>query len=329
MITTRSKAVEGAARMTAAVAILVCGNALSQTAAQSSWPTKPVRWVVPYAPGGPTDVVSRIVAPGLAERIGQSVIIENRTGAAGNVGTEAVMKSAPDGHTLVYVVPAVIMNPFFFKSSPDPQALAPVIRVVSVSMVMLASSNFAPKSVAEVIALARAKPGTVSCGSAGGVPTVACELLRVHAESDMIMVMYKGQGPALNALMGGEINLLFDSVSTAMPSIKAGRTRPIATLGAKRGSGAFAMLPTIADTIPGFEFTIWHALMAPAATPRDILARINREVAGALSQPEIHQRLTDAGFEIADNSLEEFEALYRSETAKYTKALRDAGIKPE
>lgn len=325
MTATRSKAVGVAAGL--AVAVLVCADALAQTAARSSWPTKPVRWVVPYAPGGPTDVVSRIVAPGFAERIGQSVIIENRTGAAGNVGTETVMKSVPDGHTLVYVVPAVIMNPFFLRSSPDPQALAPVVRVVSVSMVMLASSNFAPRSVAEVIALARAKPGTVSCGSAGGVPTVACELLRVHAGSDMIMVMYKGQGPALNALMGGEINLLFDSVSTAMPSIKAGRTRPIATLSA--GSGAFANLPTVANTIPGFEFTIWHALMAPAATPRDILTRINREVAGALSQPAIHQRLTDAGFEIVDNTLEEFEALYRSETVKYTKALRDAGIKPE
>lgn len=325
MITTRSMAVT----LATAVATSVCGTVFSQASAQATWPTKPVRWVVPYPPGGPTDTVSRVISPGLAERIGQPVIIENRVGAGGNVGTEAVMKSAPDGHTLIYVVPAVIMNPFFLKASPDPLQLAPVIRTVSMTLVMLASSNFAPKTVAEVIALARSKPGTVSCGSAGGVPTLACELLRIHAGADMIMVPYKGQGPALNALMGGEINLMFDTASTALPPIKAGRARPIATLGAQRGSGAFAHLPTVAETVPGFEFTTWHALMAPLATPRPVLARVNREIAGALAQPAIHQRLTGAGFDIPDNTPEQFDAFYRGEVAKYTKALREAGIKPE
>ena len=301
-------------------------SALAQTAA---WPTKPVHWVVPYAPGGPTDVVSRILAPKLSERVGQPVIVENRVGAAGNVGTEMVSKSTPDGHNLVYVVPAVIMNPFFLKASPNPRDLAPVIQLVNLSMVMLASSNFAPKTVAEIVALAKSKPGTVSCGSAGGVPTVACELLRSYAQTEMIMVMYKGQGPALNALMGGEINLMFDGISTATSPIKAGRARPIATLNAKSGSGPFGNLPAVAETIPGFEFTIWHGMMAPLSTPREVLSKINRKISAVLNQPDVNKRLTDAGFGIAGGPLEEFEDIFRKETVKYEKVLKDAGVKPE
>jgi len=314
-----------AAAACAAMLLGVCAHA--QTA--GTWPSKSVRWVVPYAPGGPTDVVSRVLAPKLAERIGQSVMVENRVGAAGNIGAELVAKAAPDGHTVLYVVPAVIMNPFFFKSSPDPRELAPVIQVVNLSMVLLANAGFAPKTVAEIIALAKAKPGTVSCGSAGGVPTVACELLRSHAQAEMIMVMYKGQGPALNALMGGEINLLFDGTSTAAGPVKAGRAHPIASLNSKGGSTAFGNLPAVSDTIPGFEFTIWHGMMAPAATPRDILVQVNREVAAVLGLPEVRKRLTDVGFEVVGGSVEDFENLFKGETVKYGKVLKEVGIKPE
>jgi tripartite-type tricarboxylate transporter receptor subunit TctC len=294
-----------------------------------AWPSKPVHWVVPYAPGGPTDVVSRIIAPKLSERVGQPVIVENRVGAAGNIGTEAVARSAPDGHTLVYVVPAVIMNPFFIKASPDPASLVPVIRTVNLSMIMLGAANFPPDTVAEIIAQARAKPGTVSCGSAGGVPTVACELLKYHAGADMIMVMYKGQAPALNALMGGEINLIFDNASTAAAAVRAGRARPIATLNASRGTGQFSNLPTVSDTLPGFEFTIWHGVMAPAATPHETVARINREIGAVLAQPDVAKRLSDAGYEVAGGSPEDFERTFRAETDKYAKVLKATGVKAQ
>jgi tripartite-type tricarboxylate transporter receptor subunit TctC len=313
------------AAIAAALALLVS----SGWASAQAWPSKPLRWVVPYAPGGPTDVVSRVIAPKLSEQIGQPVIVENRVGAAGNIGTDAVARSPADGHTLVYVVPAVIMNPFFFKASPDPASLVPVIQTVNLSMVMLAAANFPPSSVAEIIAQARAKPGTVSCGSAGGVPTVACELLKYHAGAEMIMVMYKGQGPALNALMSGEINLLFDSASTAAAPVRAGRARPIATLNASRGSGQFNNLPTVSDTLAGFEFTIWHGLMAPAATPRETVARINREIGSVLAQPDVAKRLTDAGFEVAGGSVENFERTFRAEMDKYAKVLKATGVKPE
>lgn len=306
--------------------MLVALGAQAQTAA---WPSKPIRWVVPYPPGGPSDMVARLLGAKLAERVGQPVVIENRPGGAGNIGVEHVMKAAPDGHTIVYAVPGIILNPFIVKSSPDHRDLAPVIQLANASWVLLASTGFAPKTVAEVIAAAKAKPGTVSCGSSGGLPTVACEWLRSYARSEMIMVMYKGQGPALNALMGGEINLLFDGVSTAAAQVKAGRVRPLASLNSGRGGEIFADLPTMAETIPGFELVTFHGVMAPAATPRDIVSRLNREFAAVLAQPDVRRRLTEAGYEVVASSVEAFDDVLRRDTAKYGRILKEAGIKPE
>lgn len=313
----------------AAAAMFAAFGAQAQTTGAAAWPTKPIRWVVPFAPGGPTDIVSRLLGPKLAERVGEPVIIENRAGAAGNIGTESVVNAAPDGHTILYVVPAVITNPYFFKGSPDYKDLAPVIQVSNVSMVLVASNAFAPKTVAEVVAAAKANPGAVSCGSSGALPTVGCELLRAHIGADMIMVMYKGNAPALNALMGGEINLLFDVVNTSAPQVKSGRVRAIASLNPKRGSGIFADLPTVSETFPDFELVTWHGVMAPAATPRDIILRLNHEIATVLAQPDVRQRLTETGFEIVGSSVEEFEDVLKRDSAKFGKALRDAGIKPQ
>jgi tripartite-type tricarboxylate transporter receptor subunit TctC len=308
-----------------ALLALICGSAH----AQSAFPSRPIHWVVPFAPGGPTDVVSRLLTPKLGERLGQPVIVENRVGAAGNIGTESVAKSAPDGHTVLYVVPAVITNPFFFKGSPDPKELAPIIQVATVPMLLLASNAFAPKTVAEIIDRVRAKPGTVSCGSSGALPTVGCELLRSHAKADMIMVLYKGNGPALNALMSGEINLLFDVVNTAVPQVKAGRVRAVAVLTPKRGVPGLPDLPSMSETLPGFEFNTWHGVMAPAATPRDIVQRWNREIAAVLVQPEVRQRMVETGFEVLGGTPEAFEQRLKQDQEMFGKILREAGVKPE
>ena len=301
----------------------------AQTPPGAQFPAKPVHLVVPFAPGGPIDVVARLISPKLGERLGQPVIIENRVGAGGNIGTEAVIKSAPDGLTLLYVVPFLVTNPYFIKSSPDPRDLAPVIQLASNTMLLLASSAFPSRTVAEVIARIRANPAAVSCGSSGALPTLGCELLRANAKTEMIMVMYKGNAPALNALMGGEINLLFDVVNTSAPQVKAGRVRAIASLNPRRGSGLFADLPTVSETFPDFDLVTWHGVMAPAATPRDIVLRLNREIAVVLGQPDVHQRLTETGFEIIGSSVEAFEDLLRRDSAKFGKALREAGIKPD
>ena len=313
----------------ASVSLGVALLAAPAAQAQSAWPAKPIRWIVPFAPGGATDVVARTVAPKLSERLGQPVIVENRGGAGGNIGADAVAKAAPDGYTILHAVPALVTNPFFLKGSPEIKDFAPVIRMANLPMVLIASNAFPEKTLADVIALARAKPGSVSCGSGGGITTVGCEVLRSHVGAEMIMVLYKGNGPALNAIMGGEINLLFDMVNTSAPQVKSGRVRAIASMNAKRGGAMFGDLPAAAETIPEFELTTWYGLMAPAATPRSIVQHLNREVAAALARPEVRQRLIESGFDVVGSSVDAFEEFVRSETTKYARVLKEAGVKPE
>lgn len=299
-------------------------------AQSAAWPSKPVRWIVPFPPGGPADVVARILSAKLAERVGQPGIVENRGGAGGNVGHEAAARAPADGYTLLFVVPAIVTNPFFLKASIDPfKELAPVIHVDNASMVLLANLAFPGRTVADVIALVRARPGGVSCAASGALPQVGCEMLRAYAKSDMIMVQYKGNAPALNALMGGEVDLLFDVVNTAQGQVKSGRVRAIASTNPERGIGPFADLPVMAETIPGFDLVTWHGVMVPAATPKDVVLRLNRELQAVLEEPDVRRRLGDSGLEIAGGPPEAFGALLRSDYAKYGKILQQAGIESE
>lgn len=312
----------------------LCAGVLALVAslahAQSAWPSKPIRWIVPFPPGGPADIVTRIVSTKLAERVGQPAVVENRGGAGGNVGHEVAAKSAPDGHTVVFVVPAIVTNPFFLKASIDPfKELAPVIHLDSAWMVLLTNPAFPAGTVAEVIAQARAKPGGVSCAASGALPQVGCEMLRSYAAAEMIMVQYKGNAPALNAVMGGEVNLLFDLVNTSQGQVKAGRVRAIASTSAKRGAGPLGELPAMSETIPDFELVTWHGVMVPAATPRDIVQKLNREIQWVLEQNDIRKRFSDGGLDITGGTPEAFEAILRSEYAKYGKILTTAGIRPE
>jgi tripartite-type tricarboxylate transporter receptor subunit TctC len=304
--------------------------AASAAQAQSAWPSKPIHWIVPFPPGGPADVVTRIVSSKLAERVGQPGIVENRAGAGGNVGHEAAAKSPADGTTVLFVVPAIITNPFFLKASIDPfKELAPVIHLDSAWMVLLSNPAFPARTVAEVIAQARARPGAVSCAASGALPQVGCEMLRSSARADMIMVQYKGNAPALNAVMGGEVNLLFDLVNTSQGPVKAGRVRAIATTSARRGAGPLGDLPAVSETIPDFELVTWHGVMVPAATPGEIVRKLNREIQWVLEQPDIRKRFADGGLEITGGTPEAFEALLKRDYAKYGKILAGAGIKPE
>jgi len=298
--------------------------------AQSTWPSKPIRWIVPFPPGGPADVVTRIVSSKLAERTGQPNVVENRGGAGGNVGHEAAAKSPADGTTVLFVVPAVITNPYFLKASIDPfKELAPVIHLDSAWMVLLSNPAFPASTVAEVIAQARAKPGGVSCAASGALPQVGCEMLRAYAGADMLMVQYKGNAPALNAVMGGEVNLLFDLVNTSQGQVKAGRVRAIATTSAKRSAGPLGGLATVSETIPDFELVTWHGVMVPAATPKDIVQKLNREVQWVLDQPDVRKRFAEGGLDITGGPPQAFESLLKRDYAKYGKILVGAGIRPE
>jgi tripartite-type tricarboxylate transporter receptor subunit TctC len=297
---------------------------------ESAWPSKPIRWLVPFAPGGPADVVARIVAAGLAERTGQPNIVENQPGAGGNIAHAAASKAAPDGHTVVFVVPSVITNPFYLKASVDPfRELAPVIHLDNASMVLIAHPAFAPATTAELLAHIRANPGRVTCGASGALPSVGCELLRAHAGADVLMVMYKGNAPALNALMGGEINLLFDVVNIAAGHVKSGRVRAIASTAPRRGSGPLGELPALSETIPGFELVTWHGVMVSPATPRPLIQRINRELGAVLEQPDVRQRFAASGLQITAGPPDDFAAILRRDYDKYGAALRSAGVKPE
>jgi len=312
------------------VLLALAMSAASASHAQSAWPSKPIRWIVPFPPGGPADLVTRIVSAKLAERTGQPAVVENRGGAGGNVGHEAAAKAAPDGHTVVFVVPAIITNPFFLKASIDPfKELAPVIHLDSAWMVLLANPAFPAATVSEVIAQARAHPGKVSCAASGALPQVGCEMLRSYAGADMIMVQYKGNAPALNAVMGGEVNLLFDLLNTAQGQVKSGRVRAIAATSAKRGAGPLGELPVISETIPDFELVTWHGVMVPAATPKDVVQKLNREIQWVLEQPEIRQRFADDGLDITGGTPQVFETLLKRDYSKYGRILVGAGIKPE
>ncbi|HET7764696.1 MAG TPA: tripartite tricarboxylate transporter substrate-binding protein [Burkholderiales bacterium] len=316
--------------MKATILAVSCAMFASVAQAQTDWPSKPIRWIVPFPPGGPADVVTRIVSSKLAERVGQPGIVENRGGAGGNVGHEAAAKSPADGYTVLFVVPAIVTNPYFLKASIDPfKELAPVIHLDSAWMVLLSNPAFSASTAAEVIAQARAKPGSVSCAASGALPQVGCEMLRSYAGADMIMVQYKGNAPALNAVMGGEVNLMFDLVNTSQGPVRAGRVRAIATTSAKRGSGPLGDLPTLSETIPDFELVTWHGVMVPAATPGDIVQKLNRDIQWVLEQPDVRKRFADGGLEITGGTPEAFAALLRRDYAKYGKILVGAGIKPE
>jgi tripartite-type tricarboxylate transporter receptor subunit TctC len=300
------------------------------TAQEPAWPTKPIRWLVPFAPGGPADVVARILAAGLAERTGQPNVVENHPGAQGNIAHAAASKSAPDGYTVLFVVPSVITNPFYLKASIDPfRDLAPVIHLDIASMVLIAHPAFPPATTAELLAFIKANPGKVSCGASGALPSVGCELLRAHAGADLLMVLYKGNGPALNGLMGGEINLLFDVVNIAMGHVKSGKVRAIASTAPKRGIGPLGDLPVMSEAIPGFELVTWHGMMVAPGTPPALLARLNREFNAVLQQPEVRQRMENSGLQITGGAPEDFAAILKRDYDKYGAALRAAGVQPE
>jgi len=207
--------------------------------------------------------------------------------------------------------------------------LAPVIQLDTVPMVLLASAAFPAKTLPEALAEIRQKPGNVTCAVSSAIPMVGCALLRSHAKADMLLVQYRGQAPAINALMGGEVNLMFEVMSVASGYVKSGRVRAIASTNAKRGSGPFPDLALASESIPDFELITWHGVMVPRGTPNDIVLRLNRELAAVLEQPDVRQRFIEGGFDIVGGTPEAFDELLRREYAKFGRILKEAGVKPE
>ena len=308
-----------------ALSATLCTPALAAT-----WPERPVRLIVPFPPGGGSDMSARIVAQKLGERLGQPVIVDNRPGAASNIAMDLVVRSPADGYTLFFAVPTVTQNQFLYKLNFDPlKDLTPVAKVAEVSFVLLSNPAFPPKTLPEVLARARQNPGAVTCGSAGATPGIACQLLQILGKVDLNIVPYKGNAPAMTDLIGGQINLLFDVVNAAQPQVASGRARAIATTAHKRGGAPFPNVPTASETLPGLELSAWQGVMAPAKTPAPVLHKLEHELEAVMEDPGVAQKLRDAGLEPSYADAKKFGATIAADAARYGKIIRDTGMKAE
>ena len=312
---------------------LAASMALTPPTLAQTWPARPIRLVVPNAPGGPTDLVARVLAQRMIESMGQQVIVENRIGAGGIVGTESVARAAPDGYAvLVSAAGPMVITPHFHAGLPyDPlRDFVPVALGATAPMILVTPPNGA-KSLRELIAQAKARPGRLNYATAGvGTPPHLCaELLKSMAGIDVLHVPYKGTPQVEAAAMNGEVNFTFTQ-PTILTMAKAGRVRALAISSAKRSSLA-PDVPTLAESgLPGFEVTAWYGLFAPSRTPDEIVHRLNAEVMRALRQPEVVERFKSLGFEAAAvHDEREFAAFVRRESVKWQKVVKEAGIKGE
>ena len=306
---------------------------LALPVAAQNYPTRAVRLVVPSSPGGGTDISARILAPQLTQFLGQQVVVENRPGAGTMIGGEAVARAAPDGYTLLMGISTLAINPAMYKKVPYDalKDLAPISQAVALSNVLVVHPSLPAKSIKEFIALVKPRPGQINFASAGvgTSPHLSMELFLVMTGLKMLHIPYKGSGPGVTDLIAGHVPAMMPNMLSAQPHIKSGRLRALGVTGSKRAPGADD-IPTIAEAgVPGYEAVQWYGVLAPAATPRDIIVKLHTGVVRALQNPEVRQRLLNDGAEPVGSSPEEFAAYLRGETAKWAKVIQAAGIKPE
>lgn len=305
---------------------------MTAAVAAQSWPTRSVRLISPFAPGGGADITSRAVAQKLSVTLGQQVIVDNRGGAGGMVGVDVAAKSPPDGYTLVMgTIGPIAINPSLLSKMPyDPlKDLVPISQAAVAVNVLVVHPSLPAKSVKELIAVAKARPSDLNYGSSGSgaADHLAGELFNAMVKVKMAHVPYKGGAPAMLDLMAGNVQLVFSTLSTATGAIESNRVRALAVAGSKRFEG-MPDLPTMSEAgLKGFEVNNWYGLFAPAGTSKDIIERVSTEAARALSQPDVKKRLLDAGIIAMSSSPESFAAYTRAETAKWSKVIRDANIK--
>jgi tripartite-type tricarboxylate transporter receptor subunit TctC len=307
--------------------------ALLASSAWAQFPSKPVHIVVAFPPGGGTDIVARLLAPRLAEAWGQQVIVDNRAGASGVIGTEFAARSAPDGATLFLgTLGNLAVNQHLYpKMTVDPlRDFAPVTQVVAVHFVMVANPSVPVRNVAELIALAKSEPGKINYSSSGpgGAPHLAGELFKSMARVDIVHVPYKGSAPSFTDLLGGRVAFTCDSLVQALPYVRDGRLKALAVLGAAR-TPLLPDVPTVGETLPGYELTNWFGLVAPAATPRDTVARIHADVVKLLRDPAVAEKLSGMGATAIGNAPAEFGAVMRADSEKWGRLIREANIKAE
>ncbi|MGH8640629.1 MAG: Bug family tripartite tricarboxylate transporter substrate binding protein [Burkholderiales bacterium] len=320
--------------MTGRSLLFLLALAFAAPAISQQYPTRPVRLVVPFAPGGSVDTLARTVGPKLADALGQQIVVDNRPGGNGDIGMLIVAKAPPDGYTVLlgYIANLAIAPSLYAKMPYDPaRDYAPVTQVATSPNVLTAHPSVQAKGLQELIALAKAKPGAVNFASTGvaSVGHLTGELLNSLAGMKMTHVPYKGGGQAIIDLVGGHVQVMFSGFSAAMPHIKSGKVRALAVTGARR-SPALADVPTIAEQgFPGVEATAWYGVLAPAATPKPVVVRLHGELVKVFKSADVVQRLDALGFEMVGSTPEQFGAYIRSETGKWAKVVKASGAKPD
>ena len=305
----------------------------SSLALAQDWPSKSVRWVVPYPPGGGVDVISRIMQNRMSEGLGQPILIENRGGAGGAVGTAEVVRSAPDGYTFLFTLSSHTINPLLYKLSYDIERdLVPVSLIVSIPQLIAVNPAAPIKTMADLVAAAKAQPGKLSFASVGnGTPShIAAELLQIKTGIAMLHVPYKGGGPALIDVIGGQVPIIVLTAAAAMSHVRAGKLRPLAVTTLKRSLGA-PEIPTVAEALglPDYEVDSWMAMFAPAKTAPAVIARMQKEIVRVVQLPDVRAKLIEQTGNPVASSPEELERVVKAELKKWTQVIQAAGIKPE
>jgi tripartite-type tricarboxylate transporter receptor subunit TctC len=314
------------------VAVAALWASPSTALAQQDYPNKPVKWIVPYPPAGTTDVLARIVAQWLTEKMGQPFVVENRPGAGNNLGTEAVIKSPPDGYTMLLVNPANGINATLYKnlSFNFIRDIAPVAGIVRTPNVMEVTNSLPVKTVKEFIDYCKANPGKINMASSGNGTSVhlSGELFKFMTGCDMVHVPYKGAGPALVDLIGGQVHVLFDNLPSSIGHIRGGRLRALGVTSEGR-EPSLPGVPTVGETVPGYEATAWFGIGMPKGTPREIINKVNAEVNRALADPKMRERLAELGGKPIAGTPEDFGRVIAAETAKWEKVVTASGAKPD
>ena len=314
-----------------ALCVAVLLSAVS--AGAQDYPARPVRMVVPYAPGGPVDIVARITANKLSESLGQQFVVDNRAGAGGNIALEVVARSTPDGYTLLVGANGTnAINPSLYKNMPvDPgRDLAPISMVASSAMILVVHPSLPASNVKELIALARAKPGAVTCASSGSGSTahLSGELFKSMARIDLLHVPYKGAAPALTDLVGGQVQSMITGVSSTLPYVKAGRLKALGVSSEKR-QPLLPDVPSIAEQLPGYEVNTWYGVFAPAGAPRPLVDKLNRTLVQIFGTPDAQARLAAVGADAHTNTPDQFAQAIARERAKWAKIVKESGARAE
>ena len=315
------------------IALVLCSLFVAAAGAQDAYPSRPVKFILPFPPGGGTDILGRVIAERLSASLGQPVVTENRGGAGGNVGAEAAAHSAPDGYTIVLVAPSLAISPSLYsKLNYDPvKDLTPISLVATVPNVMVTYPAVEAKNLQEFIALARSKPGQMNYGSGGAGTSnhLAGELFNIVTGAKLVHVPYKGVNLAMQGVLAGEIQLVFIGIPAALPHIKAGKLRALALVAPQR-SPALPEVPTVAEAgLKDFDVTTWYGVMAPSGTPRPIITRLNGELVKIMQTPDVKERLAGMATDPLTSTPEEFAAYLKREVAKWGDVVRKAHLKAD